>query len=51
MAQLRHQASNEKINSFKVVGKGNSVVPVDVIPPTTVVPPVNRKRGRPAKAV
>jgi len=27
------------------------VVPVDVVPPTTIVPPMNPKRGRPAKTV
>jgi len=46
MSQLRCQTSNRKISSFETVGKGNSIVPVDVIPLTTVVPPVNQKRGR-----
>jgi len=41
MAQMRRSASNRKISSFEIVGKGNPVVPVDVIPPTTVVSPVN----------
>jgi len=34
-----------------MVEKGNSVVLIDVVPPTTVIPLVNRKRGRSAKTV
>jgi len=51
MAQLRRQAANRKIRSFEMIEKENSIVPIDVVPATTIVPPVNRKMGRPAKTV
>jgi len=51
MTSLRCQAANRKISNFKAIERGNLVVPVDVIPPSTNAPPLSRKRGFPTKMV
>jgi len=50
LTQLRRQTTKRKLNSFEMVGKGNSTVLVDIVPPITTVPPVIWKRGRLARA-
>jgi len=43
MANLRRQVANRKINSFEAVGKGNPVVPADVVPLQAIALPVAKK--------
>jgi len=51
VSNLKRQAANMKIGSFEMVGKGNSVILVDVVPASALVPlAVSRKMGRPPKA-
>ena len=37
MTQLRRQAANRKLSSFETVGRGNPIVPVDVVPPINIL--------------
>jgi len=45
MAQLQHQAANRKISTFKAIGKGNPVVPIDRVPPEVTAPSCDSKAG------
>jgi len=50
MNNLRRQTVNRKIRSFEAIGKGNPIVPIDVIPASApVAPSVSQNRGRPTK--
>jgi len=42
--------STRKLGSFGTVGKGNPVVPIDIVPLKTIAPPMNQKWDQPAKA-
>ena len=45
-SNLKLQETNKKISNFEAVGKGNLVVPMDVIPANApAAPMVNQKRG------
>jgi len=45
MNNVRHQVVNRKIGSFEAIGKGNPVVPMDVIPASAPVAPQLFGRG------